>query len=130
VLSDEDAHSPDRARAAIAERGFDGALVMRFVGMGTQVSEASVAQFSPSNAPNGSFWGDWGPGWGSVYEPGYMKSETVMTLESNVYSVTRDTLVWSSRSESLSPSSMSSLLDQVLEATVKEMKRQNLLAAR
>ena len=51
-------------------------------------------------------WGYWGYGWGAVYDPGYLQADTVVTLESNVYSVPREELLWSSRSETISPSSI------------------------
>jgi hypothetical protein len=72
-------------------------------------------------------WGYWGYGWGAVYDPGYLQSDTVVTLESNVYDVHRESLVWSSRSETISPGSIDDLMRSVVDATVKEMKRQRVL---
>ena len=72
-------------------------------------------------------WGYWGYGWGAVYDPGYLQADTVITLESNVYSVAREDLLWSSRSETISPSSIETLMESVLEKTVREMKKRGVL---
>ena len=78
-------------------------------------------------APYGSLWGYWAYGWGMAYDPGYMKTENVVTLESNVYAVANEKLIWSSRSESVSPVSVDSLMDDLVAATVREMKKQRVL---
>jgi hypothetical protein len=41
--------------------------------------------------------------------------------------VRRDALVWSSRSDTISPGSIDELMRSVVDATVKEMKRQRVL---
>jgi hypothetical protein len=126
LLSEADARSPDRAKAIVATNGFDGAVVVRFVGTTQQTTYVpGAAYWGP--APYPSMWGYWGYGWGAVYEPGYLQSDTVVTLESNVYDVHREALVWSSRSDTISPGSIDELMRSVVDATVKEMKRQRVL---
>jgi hypothetical protein len=126
VISEAEAKDTNAAKAKIAALGFDGAVIVRFVGTAQQQTYVpGTAYWGP--APYGSMWGYWGYGWGAVYDPGYLVTDTVVTLESNVYSVSRDELIWSSRSETISPSSIESLMNSVIEATVKEMKRQKVL---
>lgn len=126
LFSSEDARDRDRARAAIGKAGFDGAVVVRFVGSDKQTTYVpGTTYWGP--APYASMWGYWGYGWGAVYDPGYMKTDEVITLETNVYSVARDELLWSSRSETISPSSVDTLIDSVVHTTVVEMKRRKVL---
>jgi len=41
------------------------------------------------------FWGGyWGYGWGTVYEPGYLREDKVVSVETLVYSFEQDELVW------------------------------------
>jgi hypothetical protein len=126
VISEAEAKDTNAAKAKIAAQGFDGAVIVRFVGTTQQQTYVpGTTYWGP--APYGSMWGYWGYGWGAVYDPGYLVTDTVVTLESNVYSISRDELIWSSRSETISPSSIESLMNSVIEATVKEMKRQKVL---
>jgi hypothetical protein len=62
-----------------------------------------------------------------AYSPGYVQRDTVVALESNVYSVKDDKLLWASRSETINPGTAQELVDSVLDATVKEMKKQKVL---
>jgi len=62
-----------------------------------------------------------------VYEPGYMTNDTVVTLESNVYSVSRDELIWSSRSDTVSPESVNKLMQSMVDATAREMRKQKVI---
>ena len=126
LLSDADVKDPERARARIASEGFDGAVVVRLVGVDRQVNYVpGTAYWGP--APYGSLWGYWAYGWGGAYDAGYMKTENVVSLESNVYAVASDKLIWSSRSESVSPVSVDSMIDDLVAATVREMKKQRVL---
>jgi len=126
VLTDDEARNAAAAKAKIVAGGFDGAVVVRFVGSQQTMTYVPGVQYWGS-APYGSMWGYWGYGWGAVYDPGYLQADTVVTLESNVYSVAREDLLWSSRSETISPSSIETLMESVLEKTVREMKKRGVL---
>ena len=54
-------------------------------------------------------------------------TDTVVTLESNIYDVTKESLIWSSRSETISPGSINELMQSVIEKTVYEMRKQKVL---
>jgi len=127
VLTPDESRSADRARAKIVAAGFDAALIVRFVGTEKQTTYVpGTTYWGP--APYGSMSGYWGYGWGAAYSPGYLQTDTVVTLESNVYSISNDALLWSSRSDTISPSSIDDLMQSVCEATVREMKRQKVLS--
>jgi hypothetical protein len=126
ALGGIDVKDTERARAKIASDGFDGAVVVRFVGVDRQTSYVpGTAYWGP--APYGSLWGYWAYGWVGAYDPGYMKTENVISLESNVYAVSTEKLLWSSRSESVSPVSVDSMIDDLVAATIREMKKQGVL---
>ena len=87
----------------------------------------SVPVLADWPAPYGTWWGYYGYGWGMAYSPGYVQRDTVVSLESTVYSVKQDKLLWASRSQTVNPETATQLIDSVLDATVKEMKRQKVL---
>jgi hypothetical protein len=126
VLTEEDIKDVDRVKAKVAAGGFDGAVVVRFVGTEKQTTYVpGTAYWGP--APYGGMYGYWGYGWGAAYSPGYLTTDTVVTLESNIYDVAKDSLIWSSRSETISPSSINELMQSVIETTVREMRKQKVL---
>jgi hypothetical protein len=125
-LTEADVKDQAQAKAKVQAGGFDGALIVRFVGTTKEESYVPGASYW-GPAPYSTMWGYWGYGWGAVYSPGYMVSDTIITLESNVYAVARDELLWSSRSETMNPDSLNDMMNSVIDATVKEMKKQKVL---
>jgi hypothetical protein len=125
-LSDTEARDTAKAKAKIMASGFDGAVVVRFVGTADKQTYVPGTTYW-GTAPYGTMWGFWGYGWSAVYDPGYMVNDRVVTLESNVYSVSRDELIWSSRSDTVSPESVNKLMQSMVDATAKEMRRQKVI---
>jgi hypothetical protein len=126
VLSDAEAKAEDHGKDKIAAAGYDGAVVVRFARVDKQATYVpGTSWWGP--APYGTWWGGYGYGWGMAYSPGYVQRDTVVSIEANVYSVKQDKLLWASRSETINPESTQQLVDSVLDATVKEMKRQKVL---
>jgi len=126
VLSDAEAKSENHGKEKIASAGYDGAVVVRFARVDKQATYVpGTSWWGP--APYGTWWGGYGYGWGMAYSPGYVQHDTVVALESNVYSVKDDKLLWASRSETINPGTAQELVDSVLDATVKEMKKQKVL---
>lgn len=118
----------DRARvkAMVEEAGFDGAVIMHL----ERTDRETV--YSPGTtwwgtAPYTSMWGFWGYGWGTAYQPGYISNDHFVTIETNVYSVKGDKLLWASRSETTNPETVTKLINSVIDATVKEMKKRKIL---
>ena len=126
VLTEDETRDANRAKAKIASAGFDGAVIIRYVGTDKQTTYVpGTTWWGP--APYGSMYGYWGYGWGAVYDPGYLVTDTIISLEALVFDVKNDKLLWASRSETTNPSSMNDLVNSLIDATVREMKKQKVL---
>lgn len=128
LLSDEQLRDVDASKAIVREAGFDGAVVMMLVNVDrTATYVPGQAYAVPSYY--GSMWGGWGYGGTSstMYDPGYVKEDQYVDFNINVYSVTEDKLLWASRSQTQNPSSVPSMVDEVIAATTQEMKKEKVL---
>ena len=112
------------AKAAISDAGYDGAVVMRIISRDQQLTYTPGMSY-PANY--GSFWGYYGYGWGSVYDPGYLSTDTIVTVETTVYSIRDDKLIWSGVSETFNPNNAESLVDDVARAVARELEREGLI---
>lgn len=115
----------DAARATLKAAGCNGAVIMRVVGKDQQIN------YTPGMATPmryGGFGPYWGYGWGSVYEPGYLTTDTIVSVETLVYRLSDDKLLWASTSRTTNPGNLDSLVNEVADATGKEMAKQGLLA--
>lgn len=116
VFSDEEVRDLERVRTRVREEGFDSAVIMRLVSVDREVTYVPGRIYTVPSYYHG-FYGYWGYGWRSVYEPGYLRRDRILTIATNVYSVADDKLVWASQSETFNPTSLRSAIAEVVKAT-------------
>jgi len=127
VLSSEDLRNREQAKAKVREQGFDGAIVMRLAGVDRSTTYVpGQAYVVPTGY--GSMWGYWGYGWGTMYQPGYVEQNTVVEIETNLYSIAEDKLIWAGRSQTYDPQSAAQVIQEVVDATLAKMKHDKVLA--
>lgn len=69
----------------------------------------------------GGPWGYYGHGWGVTRSPGYVKTTTIVRLETRLYGVADEALLWSAQSDTFSPSSAAETVESVTRAVVKRL---------
>jgi hypothetical protein len=113
LLSNERRGDEEAARARLKEAGANGIVVMRVVGMSLD-APASYSDQVPGNKDRAA-----------VVEA--QQSYTLVLVETQVYSLDRDKLLWTSTSRTTEPKDLDSLVKEVANATAKEMVKQGLL---
>jgi hypothetical protein len=108
----------DTARSTVEERlkkdGFDGVVVMRL----------GDVEKSTSYVP-GTGYGGW---YGYRYSsPGYYQEDKTFYVETNLYSLEANKLLWSGTTSSLNPSKLDKTLDEIIAALKEQMKKQGLI---
>ena len=122
VLDDSEIKDQEAARAKLERLGYHGAIVMRVVGRETQYSyEPGFWRTRPYYR---RFWGGyWGWGWAHVQEPGYLREDRIVSVETLVYSFTQDELVWAGVSKTVNPEKIDVFVAELAEAVTKQMRR-------
>jgi hypothetical protein len=121
LLSREDLEDKERAKEKVRAAGFDGAVVMRVIG------ERQEVTYEPPTYYRGYWGGYHARGWGTVYDPGYMRTDTIVSVETNVYSLAEDKLLWSGVSETFDPRDTVNMVNEIAEAAAKRMRERGLL---
>jgi hypothetical protein len=116
IFSHEEVRDIEKVKARVREQGFDSSVIMRLVSVDREVRYVPGRVYHVPGWYHG-FYGYWGYGWGTVYEPGYMRSDRVVNIATNVYSVANDKLVWASQSETFNPASLRDAVGEVLQVT-------------
>lgn len=114
VLTDMDLQDRAAARSKLISQGFDGVVAIQLIGAHTEV------QVEPT------FVGYWGGAW--AYDNAYLTTQTVVRVETNVYSLRDDRLVWSGVSRTIDPSSTSSAIASVTKKVAKHLEHQGIVA--
>lgn len=126
VVSESEVRDKDAAKARFEELGFSGAVVMRFVGSETQYTYEPAFWGRPYYR---HFWGGyWGWGWGTVWEPAYLRADKIVKVETLVYSLEQDQLVWAGVSRTFNPADIEGFISELSAAISKEMAKEGLLA--
>ena len=112
-------------RRKVDAEGFDGAIVMR------SVSETQKLSYTPGMAypaNYGGFYGYYGYGWGMAYSPGYLRTDTIVSVETNVYDLNADDgLVWAGITETFNPSDTAKMAREIAQVVSKQLREEGLI---
>ena len=126
VLPGELAKDVEKAKEFLKRAKITGAIMMRVVG------EKQKTYYSPGTmwyaAPYyPSFWGYWPYAWSAVYTPGYTSTDTILSVETLVYSIDEDRLLWAGMSETTNPKEIRKFVKDLVNAAGKEMRKAGLV---
>ena len=126
VLSDDEIKDQERVRAKLDSLGFSGVVVMRVVGRETQYNyQPDTVWVRPHYR---AFWGGyWRWGWGSVYEPGYLTVDKIVRVETVVYSLEQDKLIWAGVSRTVDPTRLDDFIGELAKAVSDRMRKDGIL---
>ena len=120
----EELKSADQARGWYEKAGVQAVVALRVV------SDEKKLQYQPSTWTSGyysSLWGYYGYGWGVVYDPGYKRIDRYVSLETLIFSVPKNALLWAGLSETENPKEPAKVIEEVVREAVSEMRKQGLV---
>jgi hypothetical protein len=128
IVPREELRDPARARVWYERAAVEGVVSMRLVKADVRKDWSHVIWTSQSYS---TLWGYYGYGWGSVYvyDPGPTRETRVAVIETLVFSVPQNKLLWAGVTESTDPKDAQRVIKDIVAATVKEMTRQGLIRA-
>lgn len=138
ILPSDEQVSEEQLHATIENEGVDGVLLSRLVSVDRETEYTPPKKYNNPRtryypaSPGwgygyGGFYGFYGTTYAEVHEPGYFDSSTTLTLETNLYSVATNELVWTGRSETIDPESIEAARASVTHAVAKKLKAERLI---
>jgi hypothetical protein len=126
ILPGELVRDREKSKAFLKKAGVSGVVLIRLVGDEEKTSYSpSVAWYSQPYYS--SFSGYWNYGWTTVYSPGYAWTDRVITLETTIYSIDTDELLWAGRSETTNPKDIKKFVKDLVDAAGKELRKAGLV---
>ncbi|HEX3905883.1 MAG TPA: hypothetical protein VH853_23885 [Polyangia bacterium] len=119
VLGDTDLKNRGAVKEKLSSMGFQGVLVMRVASVNEQVTAV--------DGPYGTFDGYYDWAGAAVYAPGYLETDTVVHVVSNLYSLQDQKLIWSGVSQTFDPASAQSFMNDVSKAVAKSIEKDHLI---
>jgi hypothetical protein len=124
VLKEEELEDAEGAKKILLAEGYDGAIVMRLVWIENKMD------FVAASYPNYyySYWSYYSTSWsGAVYSPAYIREDRIIQIETTLFSITDNKLLWVGISESKNPESVSGLVDEIAEVIGKELRKRGII---
>ena len=116
-----------KARAAAEQAGIVGVVVLRPVRIDKEISSRPVTYSGPMY---GGFWGGYfGHGFGAPWSVsgGEIRTDTIVVVETLVYSLSQNKLVWGGQSKTTNPASVDRLIANAAKQVADELERQGLI---
>jgi hypothetical protein len=118
LLDDGDLPNREKARHVVEAEGFDGLVMMSYVS-----SQEKVTVVPPTY---GAVWGYYGAR-SIVYDPGYVRTDTILRVETTIYRTSDGKLLWTGISRALNPSDVQDLVRDVAKSVGEDLRAQGLI---
>jgi len=124
----------DFTNEADAKRTIDasnavGVVVLRPLGKEQQISSSPTGYYG--SPYYGGFWGGYyGYGWGGAWGGYEVRTDTYVTVETLIYDLRQNKLVWAGQSKTMNPSQVDAFVSELAKAVGKELRAQGLVAAK
>ncbi|HEX6885207.1 MAG TPA: hypothetical protein VF530_17670 [Planctomycetota bacterium] len=117
LFPDSREHDPQKIKGKLREMGYELAVVMRVARVEEEVSWTG-STYPVHYRTFGSYW---------AYDSGTMRTDEIVHVETNLYSLTEDKLLYAARSETYNPSSAAHLVDDIAEAVGDDLDSKGIL---
>lgn len=108
-------------RRKLEQAGVEGTVIMRVVDRRQEVN------YVPGGPYYGTMYGYWDYGWGVVGSPGYLQTDTIVSVETLIYSVRQDKLIWGGVSETTDPRNLDTFIADIAKAAGEEIRKAGLV---
>ena len=120
----------DYLRAQIRDHHIDAVVVSRLLKVDKKVISIPSSTYIAPFPYYYSFYGYLGAVYPVIYDPGYEREDTTVSVETNVYATSKPDgdLVWTGISDSFNPKSAKKVADGLVKEVPKQMEKDGLLA--
>ncbi|MBK8575963.1 MAG: hypothetical protein IPN90_09905 [Elusimicrobia bacterium] len=120
LLSDDEINKSSTTKAALRGSDFDGIIVLRWLG----VRQEKEIMASPTYSP---MWDHYSYSWSYMQESTVVQWK-ILQLETRIYSVKDEKLIWSGTTETAEPQTIQKVINDVADVVRKQLRKQGLLA--
>ena len=118
----------EKLKGLVAAAGVDGVLIARLKGVDREETYVPPrTEVVPSMGLGYGYYGYYHMSFQAVYQPGYTRTDTIVRLESQLFSAGDGKLLWAGETRSFNPDSASTVARELAELVVKDIRRSGLI---
>jgi hypothetical protein len=120
LLTDDEVKKSSSTKARLQGTEFDGLVVLRWLG----VREEKEIMATPTYSP---MWDHYSYSWSYMQESTVVQWK-ILQLETRIYSIKDEKLIWSGTTETAEPKSIAKVINDVADVVKKQLYKEGLLA--
>ncbi len=126
----------DQLTKILQNEGYDGVITMRLVDKSKQVNyvpgTTTYAGYGMYGYPYGGMYGGGFGGWygnygGAYYDPGYYQESTNYIVETNVFDVKTNKLLWTGTTKTVDPTDVGNTVTNIIQVVADTMRKDGTL---
>ncbi len=117
----------DAIREKIKKDGFDGAVTMRLLDVDKE-EKYSRGNISMYPTYYNTFSSYYFRNWGYYSNPGYYLTTKIYTVETNVFSIKEDKIIWTGITKTTDPSGVAKMTEEIGKAVFNEMVKEGFVS--
>jgi hypothetical protein len=121
IVPREELQLVDKAKGWFERASVEGVVVLRPISAEKERTYTSPTVWATPYY--GTLWGYYGYGWGAVYVPGAVREDTVVVVETLIYSVSQNQLLWAAASETKNPKTLQKFITDLVKEAAKEIQK-------
>lgn len=119
-------NNEEALRRKIKADGFDGAVTMRLVDVDKEKTyNPGIGSSYPTYYRN--FSGYYYRSWSYMSNPGYYSTTKTYTVETNVYSIKEDRVIWTGLTETTDPDGVDKMTEEITKVVFRKMKKEGFI---
>ncbi|PZF74401.1 lipoprotein [Taibaiella soli] len=145
MVKDMTPENEEKLKQKFTEKGIDGAIVMRLVDVNKKVeyvpgsTSVSAAYAMPYGAApygvnpytyNGGFYGYYGMSYASYSSPGYYQESKTYYVETSVFSLKDNKLIWAGTTSSSNPDNLDKMIHDIAGVISYQMRAEGFISTK
>lgn len=113
---------------AVDQSGADSVLITSFKGVSKQQRYVPPSyDYVPSMGMGYGYGAYYGAAYQAVYRPGYTVTDTIVQLETRVYAVSEEKLIWAGNTQSINSESSKKITAELVKLVTSDMRKSGLI---
>jgi len=114
--------------AVVDKVGADGVLVVTLQDVSKEQRDVPPSiDYVPTAGFGHGMYGYYGMSHTAVYRPGYTVTDTVVRLDTKLFAVSNEKMIWAGKTESFNPSSAGSVINELAKLVTADMKKSGII---
>ena len=111
----------------VQEKSFDAVIVTRLISVDKEQTYVPRETYVPPPGYRHGYYGYYQTVYPSVYSEGYLRTDTVVSLATNLYDTIDEKLVWSITSESFNPTDINRAVKDIASVIVEKLSTDGII---